>query len=264
MRVLHPFSALAVLVLASCNSDQAAFERRIAKLEAQVAALEKRPGGAAPRPRRPEPDPKAVFAVPVDGNPSVGAADALVTVVEGYEYACPACKTARGTVEQLKAKYGDKLRVVYKPYLVHPDVATNASLASCAAHLQGKFVEMDRVLWDKGFDGGRDFSQPKIEAFAAEVGLDLERFKRDVAGTCRESVARDHKDLQAMGQGATPTFYVNGRYVVGASPGKLGALIDEEIAIAEKRISDGTSRSDYYRTWVLEKGLKRFEPPPAS
>jgi protein-disulfide isomerase len=255
------------LAAAACHQDNAALERKLDQLKLQVSALDQKltglaGGGARPqRPHRPEPDPKAVYAVPVEGNPIAGAADAPVTIVEGYEYACPACKGARETVAQLRARYGDKVRVVYKQYLVHPDVATNASLASCAAHRQDKFSAMDRILWDKGYEGGRDFSQAKIEAFAAEAGLDLERFKADVAGPCRDAVARDHGELQALGQGATPTFYINGRYVLGASPVALGAVIDEELALAEKRIGEGTSRGDYYRTWVLDKGLKRFDPP---
>jgi hypothetical protein len=70
--------------------------------------------------------------------------------------------------------------------------------------------------------------------------------------------------MQGFGQGATPTFFVNGRYLVGASPDKLHALVDQELARAQQRIEAGTARADYYRTWVLEKGLKRFVPPPAS
>src|SRR5262249_42885058 len=158
---------------------------------------------------------------------------------------------ARDTVAQLRAKYGDKVRVVYKQYLVHPDIATSASIAACAANRQGKFEAMDRLLWEKGFDGGRDFSQAKLEAFAADAGLALAGFKTAAGGPCREAVVRDHGELAAMGQGATPTFYINGRYVLGASPAALGVVIDEELALAEKRIGEGASRSEYYRTWVL-------------
>jgi protein-disulfide isomerase len=261
--------AIAILVtasLAACQQDLGPIERKLDKLQ---AALDRQSGQRTtpqqPQPRkRSEPDPKQVFAVSVDGKAFDGPADAPVTIVEGYEYACPACKAARGSVEQLKAKYGDKIRVVYKQYIVHPDVATNAAFAICAANHQHKFAEMDRVLWDKGYGGGRDFSPAKIEAFAAEAGLDLERFKADVAGPCRDEVARDHRELEGMGQGGTPTFFVNGRYVLGASPAKLGAVIDEELALADQRINAGTPRADYYKTWVIAKGLPKFEPLPSS
>jgi protein-disulfide isomerase len=256
--------AIAILVTA-CSTDTGPIERKLDKLQATLDKQQRGgPNAAAqaqPR-KRIEPDPKQVFAVSVDGNAYEGPADAPVTIVEGYEYACPACKNARASIAQLKQKYGDKLRIVYKQYLVHPEVATNASLAICAANKQGKFAEMDRVLWEKGYGGGRDFSEPKIEAFASEAGLDAAKFKADFAGACRDEVVREHQELAMMGQAATPTFFINGRYVVGASPQKLGALIDEELAIAEQqRIAAGTPRADYYKTWVIAKGAKKFEPP---
>jgi protein-disulfide isomerase len=258
------YRLFALATLAACSTDTTAIDRKLDKLGAQLAALDQKVAGgrpaAAPR-KKIEPDAKTVFAVPVAGNAFDGPVDAPVTIVEGYEYACPACKNARGSIAQLRDKYGDKIRVVYKQYIVHPDVATNAAHAICAATKQGKFAEMDRVLWEKGFGGGRDFSPPKIEAFAREAGLELAKFSADATGPCRDEVARQHAELLAMGQVGTPTFFINGRYVVGASPAKLTALIDEELALASERIAQGTRPADYYQTWVLAKGAPRFEPP---
>ena len=265
MHAFHPF-AFAILVTA-CSNDTRALERKLDKLEAQLVAIDQklagnRPAAAAQPQRRrpPEPDARTVFAVPVAGNAFEGPADAPVTIVEGYEYACPACKNARASIAQLRTKYGDKIRVVYKQYLVHPDVATTAAIAVCAANKQQKFAEMDRVLWEKGYTNGRDFSQPRIEAFAKEIELDLAKFAADSA-VCRDEVAREHAELLAMGQIATPTFFINGRYVVGASPAKLSAVVDEELALAEQRIAAGTAPAEYYKTWVLAKGARKFEPP---
>ncbi|MEO8698511.1 MAG: DsbA family protein [Kofleriaceae bacterium] len=261
----HRLFALAVLATA-CTTDTGPIDRKLDKLQAQIAALDQKVGGGGrpvpPAPRkRIEPDAKTVFAVPIAGNAFDGPADAPVTIVEAYEYACPACKNARTSLTQLREKYGDKVRVVYKQYIVHPDVATNAALAICAANKQHKFAEMDRVLWEKGFGGGRDFSQAKIEGFARDAELDLAKFTADVAGSCRDEVAREHAELVALGQVGTPTFFINGRYIMGASPVKLGAMIDEELALASQRIAGGTPPADYYRTWVLAKGAPRFDPP---
>ena len=41
------------------------------------------------------------------------------------------------------------LRVVYKQFVVHPQVATAGALAFCAASKQQKGHEMDVSLWDK-------------------------------------------------------------------------------------------------------------------
>ena len=158
--------ALFLAASAACSQDTSNLDRKLDQLSTKIAAIDQKlnvlAGKAPQRNRRPEPDPKQVYAVPIEGNPVAGANDALVTIVEGYEYACPACRGARDTVAGLRAKYGDKVRVVYKQYIVHPDLATNASIAACAAHRQGKFEAMDKVLWEKGYANNRDFSPAKI------------------------------------------------------------------------------------------------------
>jgi protein-disulfide isomerase len=257
------------VVLAACSSDNRALEQRLDALSKQIEKLDQKVSGGArqqpARARRPEPDPKTVFSVPVDGNASVGPADALVTIVEGYEYACPACQTARSAVAQVKEKYGDKVRIVYKNYIVHPDQATLPALAACAATKQNRFEAMDRLLWEKGYANKRDFSPANLEAIAKEAELDLARYKTDIEGDCKQMVQRDHAQLLTVGQGATPTFFINGRYMVGAgSLAKFSAVIDEELALAEQRIKDGTPRMHYYQTWIVEKGARKFEPQPAS
>jgi protein-disulfide isomerase len=256
------FSVLAVSLLA-CSSDTRDLERKIDALSTRINVLEARVGTGAraqqpQRPRRPEPEPKDVFAVSIEGLPFRGPADAPITIVEGYEYACPACNVARQSVAQTFEKYGDKVRVVYKPYIVHPDIAIDASVAVCAANQQGKFDAMDTAVWEKAF-ATRDFSAAKLQTVAAETGLDMARYTKDLPA-CRQSVMQHHAELERFGQGATPTFYINGRYVVGASPVKLHAVIDQELALAEERINAGTAKADYYATWVIGKGLKKFEP----
>jgi len=261
--------AVALGVVAGCRQDQSNLERKVDALGAQLASIEKRlasggdrgagPGQPPPRAKRPEPSPTQVFAVPIADLPTTGPADALVTIVEGYEYACPACNGARASVAQMLEQYGDKVRVVYKPYIVHPDTATNASITACAAHAQGKFAAMDKLLWEKAY-AGREFGADRLEVFAKEAGLDLERYRKDIAGPCKQRVAQLHAEQQSFGQGATPTFYINGRYLVGAAPAKLKALIDAELALAQQRVSAGTKPADYYQTWVLGKGLPRFDP----
>ena len=258
--------ALIAVISIGCTSKDPALDRRLDDLSKKLDNLDQKvstlaaPAARARPPRRPEPDPRDVYAVPVDGDPSVGPADALVTIVDGYEYACPYCEKIRPTLAELRARYGDKLRIVYKQYLVHPQIATEPARAACAAHEQGKFAELDALLWDKAF-GKRAFDRATIEALAGEAGLDLARFARDRDGACVDEVAADHAALRAVGQGGTPTFYINGRYLAG--PRSIDAftkVIDEELALAERRVAEGTPPARYYQTWVVDRGLKSFTP----
>jgi len=237
-------------------------QKQIAALQAQAANPAARPGLPPPRRGRQEPDPKDTYAVPIDGNPSDGPADALVTIVEGYEYACPYCEKVRPTLVELRRIYGADLRIVKKQFIVHPQTATAPALAVCAAHQQGKFAAMDALVWDKAY-AVRKFDEATLEALAKEAGLDVSRYQRDVAGDCVALVHRDQQELQQVGQGATPTFFVNGRFMSGAQPvAAFQAIIDEELKQAKDRVASGTPRSAYYTRWILDRGLPRFIPPP--
>src|SRR5882724_11807014 len=187
-----------VVAAAACSADNRNLENKIDALGKKVDALVARggAGAAAPRPARAEPNPAKTYAVPVDGDPSDGPADAKVTLVKAYDYACPYCEKVRDTMDDLRKKYGNDLRIVFKQFVVHPQVATAGALAVCAAHKQGKFLQMDALLWDKGFTG-KQFDKdgaaeaggnpqkcweaaagcPVVVGFATELGLDLNKFK---------------------------------------------------------------------------------------
>jgi predicted DsbA family dithiol-disulfide isomerase len=72
--------------------------------------------------------------------------------------------------------YGNDVKVVYKHFVVHPQVATDPALAACAAHLQGKFSAMEHLLWEKAYKANRNFSRDNLEALAKEAGLDVAKY----------------------------------------------------------------------------------------
>jgi protein-disulfide isomerase len=274
---------LAAATLAACQPDTKNLEKKIDELNKKIDNLASRGGvGAAQpqRPQRPEPDRAKTYAVPVDGDPFDGPADAKVTLVKAYDYACPYCEKVRDTMDELRKKYGNDLRIAFKQFVVHPQVATAGALAFCAAGRQSKAVEMDRLLWDKGFkahnfdkdataEGGGAPQKcwesaagcPVVLGFAQELQLNLDKFKTDMKD-CQQLMQKDMKELQTLGVGATPSFFVNGRFISGAMPiDNFTALIDEELKKANERIGQGTPAAQYYQQWILDKGLKTLEAP---
>jgi protein-disulfide isomerase len=275
---------IAAAGVTGCYQDTSSLERKldqiIAKLDRVPANAGARPGAGMPnaagakRPPRPEPDRAKTYAVPVDGDPFVGPADAKITLVKAYDYACPYCEKVRGTMDDLRKKYGNDLRIVYKQLVVHPRNAMASALAFCAAGKQGKAEQMDNLLWDKGFkaraldmsdvaaDGAEKAAQKcwdtadgckNVVGFAQELQLDIGRFKADMKGACVQQVQADMKVLSQLAVNATPGFFVNGRFLSGAQPiESFITLIDEELDKANKR-GGGAS---YYQTWVVDKGLK--------
>src|SRR5689334_4794149 len=152
---MRKLMVLAVVVVAACQADTRNTDRRFDEINKKLDQLIARsgPGAAAmpPRPQRAEPDRAKTYAMPIDGDPVDGPADAKVTLVKAYDYACPYCEKVRDTMDELRKKYGNDLRIVYKQFVVHPQVATAGALAFCAAAKQGKAHEMDVALWEKGF-----------------------------------------------------------------------------------------------------------------
>jgi len=280
--VLAAIAGVSVLALGACQSDTRALEKKIDDLNQKVDKLLQSGGAGANRPqppRRPQPDAAKTYSVPVDGDPFDGPADAKVTLVKAYDYACPYCEKVGPTMEELRKKYGNDLRIVYKQFVVHPQVAMAGALASCAANKQGKFAELDHLLWEKGFKGRQfdkdvqpaegngapqrcwdsDAGCPVVLGFANELQLDTSKFKTDMK-ECNGLVSKDMKELQQLGVGATPSFFVNGRFLSGAMPiENFSALIDEELKKATDAINGGISQADYYKTAVVEKGLKTVQ-----
>ena len=74
-------------------------------------------------------------------------------------------------------------------------------------------------------------------------------------------IYRVRQEMSALGVGATPSFFINGRYLSGAQPAdSFAMLIDEELLKANQRIQQGTSQSRYYQEWVLDRGEKKLDP----
>ncbi|MCX5748228.1 MAG: thioredoxin domain-containing protein, partial [Proteobacteria bacterium] len=87
--------------------------------------------------QREEPAPDAIFAIDIAGNLKAnqfeGSIDAPVTIIDAFDFACPYCRKVNVTLEELVKEYDGKVRVVFKDMVVHPQVATDGHLASCAA-----------------------------------------------------------------------------------------------------------------------------------
>jgi protein-disulfide isomerase len=269
----HVLPACAVLVLAlGCSKGNkgatappqenaqtiADLSQRVDDIDGRLKKIETLLQQALNQP--PEPDPEAVYSVPVAGFPAVGPEHAKVTIVQAYEYACGYCYRVRDTLTQLHAEYGSDLRVVYKPFIVHADVAVPPALAVCAADKQGKFETMSALVWDKGF-AERDLGQDKMTALAREAGLDMDRYGKDVeSAACLQTIQSSVENLSRLGVSGTPTFYINGRHLAGAQPiGAFKEIIDEELAKANKAIAGGVKLKDYYRATVIEGGKKSLE-----
>jgi len=171
--------------------------------------------------------PRAHVAIPA-GAPTLGPASAPVTIVEFSDYQCPYCRRAQEVVDELVAKYKDKIRLVHRDFPLegHPRAFPAARAARCA-HEQGKFWDYHRGL----LTGTGDFSDQDFKSRAQALGLDAGKFD-----TCLQSPRHD-EEIQAsledgtrIGVTGTPAFFINGRMLFGARPvEQFHELIDAEL-----------------------------------
>jgi Na+/H+ antiporter NhaA len=143
-----------------------------------------------------------------------GPLEAPVTVVEYGDFECPYCGQAEPVVRELLRDFGD-VRYVWRHLPlndVHPNTQLAAEAAEAAAD-QGAFWEMHDLLF-----AHQDALRPNdLVSYAAQLGLDVERFASDLrehAGAAR--VAEDVDGADLSGVSGTPTFFVNGRRHYGA------------------------------------------------
>jgi protein-disulfide isomerase len=195
---------------------------------------------AAPPPAKDDPgkgpdaDAKTVYKVPVDGAPALGKSDAPVTIVAFSDFQCPFCKRAEDTIKQVRDTYGDKVRIVWRdaPLPFHPRARPAAQLAREARAESG-----DAAFW-KAHDA-IFASQPKLEdsdltQIASDLKLDSKKVTGALAaGAFDKDFASDQAIGQSFGVSGTPSFFINGRRLVGAQPLEaFKTIIDEEIAKA--------------------------------
>jgi len=181
----------------------------------------------------PQEDPDARYTLSVGVNPLLGSADAPVTIIEFADYECAACGAfSRDTFPKLKAAYIDtgKVQFAFRDYPIeamHPESSAAAVAARCARD-QGKYWEFHDALYaTQGQLGGQLYNET-----AARLGLNVTRLDEcRSSGTYDAEVQADY--LEGLNQGrvsATPTFFINGKRLVGNQPFEtFQAMIEAEL-----------------------------------
>ncbi len=150
------------------------------------------------------------LAVPVTRvDHCAGPEHAPVTIVEYGDFQCPTCAAVEPAIRQLRELHAGDLRFVFRHFPiedVHPQALLAAEAAEAAA-AQGKFWEMhDHLLANS-----RHLERRRLDEFAAELGLDVARFKAELDDEIYRQRIREHQDGGRRSHlRATPAFFVNG------------------------------------------------------
>ncbi len=146
----------------------------------------------------------------------LGPKDAPVAIVEFSDFQCPFCKAVVPTLKQVMAEYKGKVKLVFRdfPLDIHPLAPKAHEAARCAAEQQ-KFWEYHDLL----FERSPNLSLPELKQYAADLKLVGASFAKCLdSGKYRQAVADDVQEAARLGASGTPTFFINGRLLVGAQP----------------------------------------------
>lgn len=157
-----------------------------------------------------------------------GPENAKVTLVEFSDFQCPYCSKAAETLSEIKKKYPNNVRVVFRQFpLSFHENAHLAAEAAAAAGAQGKFWQYHDLL----FKNQKALTRPDLEKYAKEIGLNMAEFNKALdSKTFAEAVDADMKLGGEVGVNGTPSMFLNGKRVQNAMDvGSLSVSIDEQL-----------------------------------
>lgn len=178
---------------------------------------------------KPAPTPKPLSKealIAVDSH-TTGNASASAYLVEFSDFQCPACRAFAPVVDELATKYSDKLLFVYRHYpLSQHAFAKPAAMAAEAAGKQGKFWEMNKLL----FENQDRFSAAPWTELADQLKLNRTEFDMALnSQTLKDKIDRDETAAIALKLPGTPSFFLNGVRLEVASPLDLQTALEKAV-----------------------------------
>ena len=161
---------------------------------------------------------------------TIGPETAPVTITEYADFGCISCKAWHqfGIREQVLERYSEQVRFVWRDFPVTTPQSPQAAEAGFCAHDQGQFWAYHAIV----FANAPALSEQNLKAYAAEIGLDTQRFNTCLeTGEHSSTVERERTTALEQGFRSVPSFTVNDQRLIGPpSFDQLVAVIDEILA----------------------------------
>lgn len=153
-------------------------------------------------------------------DPSFGAEDAELVIVEFVDYECPFCQSASDTVRTIASRYADRVRVIVRDFPVnelHANALLSAEALGCAEEQDVYWAMHDRV-----YASDDSLTRDVLERLAEQSGATMSEFKSCMSSHRRlKEVEEDLATALSVGVRGTPTFFFNGQRVEGAIPEEM-------------------------------------------
>lgn len=175
-------------------------------------------------------EPQISLGADESASPSLGPADAAVTIVEFSDFECLYCRKVQSTIKRLLQTYEKDVRLVFKhlPLDIHQNAFPAAQAAFCAGQ-QGLFWKYHDALFN-----AESFAYDSLKQIAENLGLNIGLFNRCLNSTAaRTAISLNVWEAGQLGIKSTPTFAINGKLFSGALAfDEFKKLIDHELNTA--------------------------------
>jgi protein-disulfide isomerase len=186
------------------------------------------------------PGPTLMALVLADDRHAQGPQGAPVTILQFSDFKCPYCgEFATETLPQLRRVYIEtgQVRFVYRHFPILGPESDEAAAASECATEQGRFWEYHDQIFADQVATRSSLTQVQLSRLAEKSGLNLSAFAECLAsGRYASPIRREAKAVRAMGLRGTPSFLVNGVFLVGAHPFEtFHQVIEEQLQGKDER-----------------------------
>lgn len=174
-----------------------------------------------------------IYDLETSDDPSIGSAEAAVTIVEFADFECPFSRDSSFILRELATVYADNIYYIYRDFPLtdlHAMAQKAAEAGECAQD-QGKFWEYH----DKMYQNQTSLNEESLVAFAQSLNMNVTEFESCLdSGRYAEEVLDDYEAGLASGVRGTPTFFINGNRIAGSIPRDILEAIIQSILNREE------------------------------
>lgn len=150
----------------------------------------------------------------------IGNDQAVLTIVEFSDFACPYCAASHGVIKKIVNQNPGKVKIIYRDLPLHENSINLALGARCAGE-QGMFWEMHDQIFanQKNLTGTEEELKDLIYSLAGTLGLNAANFDN-----CYQSkkylsnISNDFSDARLLNLKGTPSWFLNGKLLSGSIP----------------------------------------------
>ena len=187
-----------------------------------------------------DPREEALRTISVRDCPTLGPADAPVTIVEFSDLQCTSCAQLDEFLrKELVPKYGGKVRVVFKEYpleRIHDWTLTGSIVTQCAAVLAPTtYVRLRALIFENQDHLNAHNARDRLLALGEQAGVNRTQLTACVdSGSTLPRIRKDLAEGEAMDVRATPTSFVNGHRILGMpSKSEYYKAVDDALRAAK-------------------------------